>query len=229
LTYKPHLRVTMTGTIGDTSSPVEEFSFGFALNRPDTGGQRTLSDLQTIAQAANTFYPVTISGSLSHATRLTRIRVSDIAGNGKTQRQLDGSYNHFDLTVSRDGGMGVVPAPQTALVVGLYTPLNDLCGRGRMFLPMPGLPLIKESCQISDANAQMVADALAAFFDGVSDASASTGNGRLILASQGSVARGIPPENRPITEIRVGKTYDTMRSRRAQIAELPAVKAMSQS
>lgn len=225
MAYVPHLRVTMTGTMGPGLQGVEEFSWGFQLGRGG-GGLPAKQDLLDVANSIASIFNTTLAGASRPAMTLRRVRVSDIATTGRTHRAEDGSYNHADALVTGPGTLNGAQYPtQIALVVGLYTGLNDLTGRGRFFLPMPGQTL-QADLRISSNDAAAVADQAKTFLNSAGAASVANGFGGPVLASQGSVSRGIPAANRPITGLRVGRVLDTMRSRRAQLQEEPQIVAL---
>jgi hypothetical protein len=146
--------------------------------------------------------------------------VSRIGENGRTQKDASGAYQHADANqVSQPGAVTGAPyPPQVTLAVSWGTALQDLCGRGRVFLPMPAIAL-EADLRISDAQALGLANRGRSFLNAIRAITEPAGMGVPVIASQGSAARAIPAANRIITTVSAGRTFDTMRSRRSSLDE----------
>ena len=222
MAHVPHLRVSMRGVFGTAGAPVEIWSWGFQLGR-GAGGAPGEAPLQGLAAGIATEYVQHIAAITNTFTVLTSVRVADVATTGRIQRRGDGAYNQVYHFQDVPGTASVaIHAPQVALVVSLNTELEDLCGRGRFFLPGPAEALGADF-KIGPGQTADIATRVRLFLEQVSERSDQQGFGRVRLASQGSVARGIPAALRPITSVGVGRVLDTMRSRRNALDETPVI------
>lgn len=215
--YAPHYRVTWSGTLG-VPDPVEIFAFGLSL---DVGPSDFLNrdDLFPLAGACLDAWAATMKNHTHQMAGVDRVRVASIGANGKVPRNADGAFVQADATGWVQGGAtGPVPAPQTALVVSLRSEMDDLTGRGRFYHPLPAAAL-DATFRMSTGATQTLVTVARDFVRAVNTASLAAGAGRVVVASQGSPTRAIPPANRLVTQVSVGRVLDTVRSRRNALDE----------
>lgn len=219
MAFQRHFRLVYSGTLGPDTAPVEEWSFGLALNVGEDLTIPTIGMMEGYAADLAGRFDVLLP-RLSGAVRVRRCRVAAIGVDGKYLRYESGQYVLADQVRNVVGtSSGSSPWPQTALVCSLRSAMDDLTGRGRFYLPMP-VASMGADLRISAADQTALVALLKTFVDGVNTtADANVGIGRVCIASQGSTVRGIPPQNRPVVEVGVGRVMDTIRSRRAQLLE----------
>lgn len=215
-----HVRVTWSGGLGPAASPYEIWAMGLSVSLG--AAAPTKAAMVTFAAACRDSFSTNIAPILSSQVGLERTRVARIGSNGLTDRNDDGSYAQVDdvPSVAVRGGSGAVALPQVALVITCDTGSPGQTGRGRFFLPM--INLGGNDLAVGGMTAAMQSsakNAAVAFINGVNTAAGTAGLGTVCVASAGSVKHGIQPRLRRVTAIRVGRTYDTMRSRRNRLDE----------
>lgn len=224
--YVPHVRITMSGTLGSGATGVEIFSTGFAIASPmSAGGQwglPTATEQDAIITAIRSMWSGTSAG-ISSSASLLEVRFAAIKQDGKVSMRDDGAYMQDKRPqVQLRGGGGVPNHPfQVAQVVTLETARAGATGRGRMYLPTP-TPVVDGEGLVAPTVATATATALKTLFDGVNAAMRAGGSPspqRVVVASQGSIKQGQVPVNTPVTGVRVGRVLDTIRTRRNNLAE----------
>lgn len=221
-----HLRVTITGSFGPVSTPVEFWSTGLnvAQASPSPFGYMeapTSSQMDAVATAVGAWWvrPTSMFSAQQHLRQITLAMVND---QGKVVVGNDGAYRQIKRNVGPTVGpqaAGYHPY-QVALVASLITPRVGAVGRGRMFLPVHTAPLGVDG-RLSATDASGVAASLTTLIRDLNTALVYPPNvtpdgpqPRVVVSSGGSVKQGIPPGNYPVTAVRVGRVFDTMRSRR---------------
>jgi hypothetical protein len=179
------------------------------------------SILATVASAVSTWWSaVGTTGLQANGTlRLTYIKLNRINTDGHYQ---DGVSNtHIYPSPVAGGGTSTGAAPQLSAVVSLRT-LYDrgLANRGRMFLPpVTGFTApASGTLLVATTDAVRVASSVSSLINNVNAAFAAWGSGDLtghvaIMSNSGA------GQARLVNRVLVGRVIDTMRSRRAQVAE----------
>lgn len=221
--YAPHYRLTCSGRIGIDPAAGEEFSFGLALaeypfgpifdvesGSGSVGGMVSLNQDQrddVVADCVALFArPGTFLGAYSV---LTQVKLASIGADGKY------TADPFIAEVNQAGGTsgGVVYPPQVALAVSLTTERRGASGRGRFFLPPPVINVDQNTMMIADANRDSIATSCAQFLNDLNNEPGIDSVGlRVVVAS----TKGF---NSLVTGVRVGRTLDTIRSRRRSLSE----------
>jgi hypothetical protein len=213
MTYAhPFLRLVVIGGLYDTSAPGvagETFSFSLSLIPDDDSG--TPGTVPTTVPAAlitalSTFF--TESGMISSNAIIRTVKLNLIGVDGRYENQetvLD------ELEDPIQGTSSERPAPQVALVVSLGTDFTR--GRahaGRFYLPTPGFALSTAGV-ITEGQQAQVAQAAWAFIEDIVTAVPGWRVGVVSDLGAGT--------ERPVTHVRVGRVYDTIRSRRRSLDE----------
>lgn len=224
MTYVPHMRVSCLGTLRGG----EIFSYSFAIAEVDANGAiPSFQDIATgnatvwddIAQDVADYHPM--SGASSAAV-LKTVKIASIGADGK----------YTEAPIERTvGGVNGVPGLETpkypnqvALAVTLHS-AGDL-GRvkGRFYVPSPGYAT-ETDARISEANRDIAETRAGMLVDAINNQPGlDVLNLRVVIASQGRRnADGtvkIPPKNHTVEAVSVGRTLDTIRSRRNKVTEL---------
>lgn len=218
--YQPHYRVTLSGAFGNLPVKDEFWSTGFALSTElNPIGSITRATLAQVAATISTLWGTHLAPRTTNLAQLQRVRVAAVGTDGRVPRDSAEAYTQGDSIATRPGTATLPVYPtQVACVVTLDSALADPTGRGRMFMPAPSISIDGDMRGLL-ANVEAYRTSAVAFFNAVNTAMDSTDLGRVCIASGGSLSRGIPFANRPVTGIRVGRTLDTMRSRRTNLAE----------
>lgn len=201
-----HTLVEFSGVFGSASAPIEEWSFGLRCS-----GNVAAASLQSTANAALVAYELEMGQGMRTDTHLTRVRVANITGTeasqgaGRIALNGDGSYQLADATGDVAGSVSAVtPLPtQTALVASLITSRNGPTGKGRIFLPFPGVDL-DAGRLVTVGAAESIRDRVVDFLSTLN--SIGTLGPVSVVSSLGYTS--------PVTGVRVGRVPDTQRSRR---------------
>lgn len=214
-----HLRLTFSGVFGSVASPTEEWSINFSAAKGG-GADITLSQLAPLATSLRTAWQTHMPPRTATGTILTRVRVAGIGANGLVQRDASGAYLQGDDVVGGQGS-GVSSMPlQIALAVTLHSEAGGPTGRGRVYLPAPVTGALGADGRLSTTVRDGYNTSLKAFLDACNVSLNGTSAGaRIVVASGGSVTKGIPPALRPVTRISVGRVLDTQRRRRGKLPE----------
>jgi hypothetical protein len=200
-----HRRLTFAGIIGPAAIPYEAWTFRLNLSNGEPG-----LNPQTLLDAALAAYTTHLAGRIRPTAILKEIKYADIGAG--TTLQPGGAYVGNPLIKVADvagTATGDNMPSQIAQVVSLDTGLRGPRNRGRFYVPMPACTIDLSNGLNSTANSQALANAAAAFM-GALNGPAGFGNVSIVSSSGSS---------RPVTSCRVGRVMDTIRSRRAQMAE----------
>lgn len=195
-----HRRLTFSGFFGTATAPYEEWSFRLNLGVGEGGG-----DAAALATAARDAFGTHLAPFIRSWATLTEVKYADIAAGGL----YAGDPVIVEASIAGGAGAAGSQAPQVALAVSLDTELRGASGRGRFYLPAPGVALASADGLVGAAEIQSVANASAAFL-GAINSPAGFGNVS-IVSYKGSV--------QPVTSVRVGRALDTIRSRRRSLPE----------
>lgn len=205
-----HVRATWEGVVGSTVAPLEHWSFslcGPAEVIDPASPDSTVDDM--IAASLKDAYAANIAPLMPTDVVLTGVRLALILDTGKFGKRANGSY----LQGKWDGSVGGELQPQqvplqSAMCVSLNTARAGATGKGRFFLPFPGMALDASTKRWSAAQAQSGADRGAALVSAVADIFTFPVQ---VVSSKGYMT--------PVTSVRVGRAPDTMRSRREDLPE----------
>lgn len=216
-----HLRLTWSGVFGSLAAPAEEWSFGLSANPGDY--LTTTDEIAKTARETLAGFLVTafndLTPRLGAHVRLTRVRVSEVAANGKTRRATSGEYRHSDQGANVVGLAAPRYPFQIAQVVTCRSLVPGPTGRGRFFLPGPTSGINADTGLIGDDERDLDQAAAANFLGEVTTALGAVADCYPVVASGGSVTKGLSPALHRIDSLDVGRTLDTMRSRRSHLTE----------
>lgn len=196
----PHLRLVLSGTLYD----VEGFSFGLNL----IGGGSAPSEVpQAVIDACTAYFTAV---NIDNSAVLRTIKLNLIGTDGRYASDSDTVVHDYPLPGI--AGIGTQnPPPQIALAVSLMT--NKQRGRaskGRFYLPLPTLPVGSDG-MLTSANALSYAEPTAVFINDLNEALPEFTVG--VVSDIGTGAQSA------VTGVRVGRVYDTIRSRRRSLPE----------
>lgn len=176
--------------------------------------------LTSIAGVVGTWYANTTAPAIQFpaAHKLTGIKLNRIGVDG---RYVDDTSFEHTYPTPIPGTASLQPIPQAAVVASMRTAAErGPASRGRMYLPpASGFTAVDGTTGLATAsNALRVAQAVAQLVDGINDAYNATfpafSVGEVVVASNVGLGRF-----RRVTEIRVGRVVDVMRSRRSALSE----------
>lgn len=204
-----HTRVTFEGVIGSAAAPVEHWSFNVNFPAASSGAAATGASLITKATACRGAYAASINGIMGSDIVLTKTRVASVDDTGHVHVRADGSYVQGDWLTVATGTQAPQPAPlQQALCVSLATARPGPTGKGRFFLPWPAKSLDAGDKRLPVIQAQSCLDVSKDFLQQLATA---MGADPVVVSSKGYTSA--------VTTVRLGRTPDTMRSRREDSAE----------
>jgi len=212
MAYKqPFLRLVVSGTLYG----VEGFSYGMSFINDNGTGTPPSTVPAGVVSALATFHAR--SGFLSSAAKMNLVKLNLIGTDGKYVSQSDTVY--YEWTSPIAGGFGSHPPPQIALAVSLRTGARrGLASRGRFYLPAPGMTVDATTGQLSQANVETVVSHVNALITGLETALPGWDLGVVSNVRDGA--------QRAVEHVEVGRTLDTIRSRRASLPERYAVGAV---
>jgi hypothetical protein len=153
---------------------------------------------------------------------LTETKASFVGPDGLVLREGSGAYIQHERPAASQGGSASTAASginQVSLAVSLQSDTPGATGRGRFYMPAPGIGPDAGTGLIEDAAAQSIATSCAQFIDTLNAGGFSTPVGDVVIASGGSVVKNIPAGLRRVTSVRVGRRLDVVRSRANAIPE----------
>lgn len=214
-------RVTISGT---SFGGAEIWSTGFYIGHDDNDvGTPTQLLADQIRTAWTTFF-TSPAVEFNSKWKTTQIKVARILATGKTD--LDNVvYAPYGTAIAGSFGSNTYP-PQVSLAATLEViGARGIAAKGRMYLP--GIAkAIGENGQISSSEVLSVANGFKTFLDAVNVA--ASGDGGVILASQGRRTKNAQGDYEPVpgtavnavvNRVRVGSVYDTQRRRRNDLVE----------
>ena len=202
----PFLRVIAGGTLFGT----EQFAIGINLINPGqtehySAGQDGVD--ADVVTALSTFWA---AASISSDAHLTYVKMNEISVDGKYFDQ-ENSWRQ-DLVTAVPGGAGNVHLPaQIAMAVTLATSAaRGLAHKGRFYLPVPAIQ--------ADTSGRMTAAFIASQMTLVTTLLNSI-NTAMDVWRVGVVSNVRGGGERPVINARIGRVYDTIRSRRNALVE----------
>lgn len=204
-----HIRCTWSGIFGQPGAPIEEWSFSLSL--PPDATVSGFSDLQIdgLANGMRTCYVSALNPQMPSDVHLTESRFAAVGANGKVLLRADGSYIQGinvqpSLGVTAPAGIPL----QTALCVSLVTARPGPTGKGRFFLPFPGVAIEVATKTLNLSGATVMLDRCRDFLVAVN---LLTEGDVSVVSTKGYLST--------VIGLRVGLVPDTMRSRRGRIPE----------
>lgn len=213
-----HMRLIFSGTFGAPETATEDWQFGLSAEPVAVANPAT--DLTPYTDAAAAFWDA-IKGLCSQAVYVTNIRAAIVGPDGKYTRTADGQYVMKDVaSAARGGGAAALAFPsQVSLAVTLESDYPGPHGRGRFYLPGPGgtldasgrLPVATRDSYLTTLQTGL--GTLETTLNGTAPFT------QLVVASGGSVTRGIAPGLHPVARVGLGLRMDVQRRRAADIPE----------
>lgn len=200
---RPFLRLVVSGQLYLT----ESFSWGFALIDNGEGPQGPPETINSTIISAIQAYHTSVGGPAASA-RLQTIKMNQIGTDGRYLQQETVRHDYVPDVPGTGSGF---PAPQVALAISLDTALRrGRAARGRFYMPVP-TSAIDSAGRISSGAAQAHAAAATTMLNAVA--------GSLVGWRVGVVSDIGVGAQEPVTNVRVGRVLDTIRSRRRSIPE----------
>lgn len=222
-----HFRLTFTGVFGAAAAPVEEWSMGVSLIAvPD--GTYSQEGLKSAVGALGPLWGSHVASYASTQARHTNTTLALVGVDGKYERNAAGAYQRAELATDVAGVSTTLVPLQIALAVSLHSNYDGPTGRGRFYVPTPGIA-VQADGTYADTTAANAASAMKGFVDAINAAVAGGGGtwgapdspiGRVCVASGGSIVKGLAPALHPVTRVSVGEVPDTQRRRRSDLLEL---------
>lgn len=205
----PHIRVSFLGGYGSTGAISEEWGFSFNLIAPAVN---TIAGLNVLATAANDAMALHLRPVCAPHIIFRGVKTAAITSDGTYATTTGGTYlagESFTGLYAGSSSAYTTRMPNSvALAVSLVTPRSGPTGKGRVFLPWPGIGLDNDG-RIVELAATNVANAMVNLIDKVNDASAP--NAVSVVSTKDYATS--------VTGVRVGRVPDTMRSRRRSLLE----------
>lgn len=214
-------RVTVSGT---SFQAAEIWSTSFYIGKV-AGDMGAVT--QVFADAVRTAWTTFFTSSevaFSNRWQTNQIKVAAIGTDGKTDL-ANVVYAPYGTAISGNSTFNVYP-PQITLAATLENAgARGLAAKGRMYLPGIAQPLEADG-RLSAANALKVATGFKTFLDAVNVA--ASGDGGVVLASQGRRVKDAQGEYQPVpgtavnamvNRVKIGSVYDTQRRRRNDLVE----------
>ena len=212
--YASHLKFVASGFLGTAESNGEIFSFGIQIGNPDGSetGLGTALFWEQLQTATINFFSSS-STRIHNVAKLTTMKASLIDANGRVVRNPDGSLVQREAAPPLGPVAGAASSNlhpyQVACVVSLDTPRRSRSGRGRLYLPTPGI-LVGSDGRIAATDRDTVLTQAETWIEAINSAAGPVN--RVIVASSSGV-------NSPVTAVRVGRVLDTQRRRRSDLVE----------
>jgi hypothetical protein len=204
--YVPHIRVTMSGTLGSAVDG-EAFACGFQIGGEGTDAVVAFpvpQQMEDVSAACQLWFSRATS-SIWNTAKLTQVKFAIIGANGL---YAGDPYISTFLQVSGASSSNTHPF-QVSRVITLDTARNGPTGRGRFYSPAPTGSVESDGSQ----QAAVALEAAGSAKTLISDVNiALTGAARVVVASSAGY-------NSSVTSVRVGRVLDTVRSRRTSLRE----------
>jgi hypothetical protein len=225
VTFVPHIRLTMSGLLGDGT---DMFSMSLSLRRqaPSTwvqwleAGGADDDTMEAWRDACVAWFG-SLDAHISNRAALKRIKIAYISA--------DGTYGAAptEYAVNQVGIYGPVAQPHpwnVALAVTLGTDADLERVKGRIFLPLPAVTLDDVTDMILASEANEIRDGVVSLINDIADAPGpDLEDFRVVVASQGRHnANGsvrVPPGNHDVQRVQVGRRLDTQRRRQNKVPE----------
>ncbi len=215
-----HITARWTGVFGGglTASDIWSMGLNFALEQAPLFA----ADLAPFTQVMLDAWIAHCRPHIATFARLTACKASFTGPDGLVLREGSGAYIQHLRNASSQGGNASTAASginQVSLAVSTQSQSPGATGRGRFFLPAPGIGPDAATGLLPEANAQAIATDMASFVNQLNTGPPGGPVGDAAIASGGSVKKGLQPAMRRIVQVRVGRRLDVIRSRANAIPE----------
>lgn len=205
MVYATHVRMVFIGTLGTNTPAPEEFTFSICADK--------ISDLTQTqndnALAAMGAFFASAGAKISNAAVLREMKSALIGPDGRY-------VNPFPIASfgTYTGAAAATVPPQVALAVQLRS-LETRRSKGRFYLPMFTGQVQATSLQVSGTDINNVSTGVTTALQAINTAigAGAGGAGGICIASKAHASNYIP------SIVAVGKVADTIRRRRAELAE----------
>lgn len=215
-------RYTISGTMFNAA---EIWSTSFYVGHVATDMGAVIQGVVDDVRTAWTDFFTSSTVKFSNKWQTTQVKCAQINIDGSTNLS-NVLYAPYGTAISGAESFNAYP-PQVTLAATLEVAgARGIASKGRMYLPGIAQPLESDG-RLSNANSLAVANGFKAFLDDVNVA--VSGDGGVILASQGRRVKNIDGEYEPVpgtavnavvNRVRVGCVYDTQRRRRNDLVEV---------
>ncbi len=215
-----HISARWTGVFGSGGTTSDIWSMGVSLSLGE--GPFFGVELIPFLQVMEDSWRSRISQHVATFAALTRVKASFVGPDGLVLREGSGAYIQAEKPVSVGGQNASTAASginQVSLAVSLQSASPGATGRGRFYMPAPGIGPDVGTGLLPEANAQGIASSMAGFVEDMNAGGFSSPVGDVVIASGGSTVRNIAPALRRVTLVRVGRRLDVVRSRANAIPE----------
>lgn len=206
ITYQPHVRLSFSGTLGTSLPAPERFTFTMSIDRP-----ADLTQAQNDAVAAA---GVALFADASWHTNPWAI-LTEVKSKAITAAGLYVAGPPLITMVNQAGSaQGSNHPPQVACVVSLGTAVRGV--RGRFYMPAPSNSVDGGSLEQNEPQTTSYLASVTTFLTAVNGAAGGglgNANGLCVASRKGLGVNAV------VTEYRVGRALDTMRSRRRSLKE----------
>ena len=206
--YSDHLRVTMSGPIGDLDGSVERWSCRLNMSDPAPATSASSTYLEDIVADCKAW--VSAESAVWQGAGLDQVKVAYIGPLGTYRKDAFVS----DFPPVRFTGAGNIPKfpYQVACAVSLETGQRGGSKRGRIYLPVPIVSMEGDG-QFTLLDATGIRDRFGVFVNNLNNGPGVTApEPRVTIAS----VKGF---NTDVTSVRVGRVLDTVRRRRRSLPE----------
>jgi len=203
---RPFLRLQASGTLHGS----EQWSWTLSLV-PDTNDVDAIDAPEAVPAGVVAAVEAFHTGvGISSAARLNTVKLNAIAPNGRYASEGDTVYHDYGQPGVSGAGAAKYP-PQVSLAISLMTEQSrGLASKGRFYIPSPVLDLQSDG-RISANDAALVAGVATTFVQALNAAVVGFSVGVASDVRTGALRR--------VTEVRVGRALDTIRSRRGKFRE----------
>jgi hypothetical protein len=196
-----HIRIRCNGVMGPVSNPFETFSYGFSLGTVPSADW----DGEALAGICAAYHARADTGIADTAV-LQEVAISLV---GPTGVQV-GDTERVTITTPGGRSSGTPFPPQIAYRVSIGDGLRGRSHRGGWYVPLPAMGISnKNDPRMAAGDATSAASSAALLITQLQ----ATAAGRQFVIASGVLG------NLPVSVVRVGRAYDTMRSRRTNLPE----------
>jgi hypothetical protein len=204
-----HTRCTFEGITGAVAAPLEHWSLNinFPADAEPADSAGPVAD--GVAAACKQAWVDTMGDHVTSDTHLTRVKVAHVNADGHVDVGPDGAYSQGVWEGDEWGALTPRAMPlQTALCVSLVTARAGATGKGRFFLPWPGMDIDAVTKRLTDAQVTTIATDARDLLNALAVI--------MTFAPQVVSSKGYMSE---VIAVKVGRAPDTMRSRRSDLPE----------
>lgn len=151
-----------------------------------------------------------ISAFQSNAWRWTHVKMAPVAANGDTVQ----SSSVYTFTTPIAGGVATTSPPQLALAMSLRADIIGRRGRGRIYLPGLAQGILATDGTVASSSASTLRTAFKTCIDALQNLPGTPDAIPIVSVMSPGSATAVRP-----SQIRTGNRFDTIQSRRRQVAE----------